>query len=100
MGFSFADRGFWRLATVTFLLELLHLVLEPHWPAIQRSGRGTPAGTFFMSLEALVLFITLSAAIGLVTRMARVLPRPDRRMAIVVLAALGLFGVLVLVWQR
>jgi hypothetical protein len=40
MAISFADLGFWRVATISFALELLHLILQGHWPAIRGSKLG------------------------------------------------------------
>lgn len=102
MGFSFADLGFWRLATVAFVLELLHLILGSHWPGLQNSlpGPRPPAAKLYMLIEALALGAALSAAIGLVGRMSQAVPRPNRQIALVALAALGLVGMLLFVWQR
>jgi len=63
MGFSFADLGFWRVVTISFVLELLHLILKGHWPAIQgsRLGPRTVAATSFMTMEILALFVALAA---------------------------------------
>jgi hypothetical protein len=100
--FSFADLGFWRLTTFSFALDLLHLILESRWPAIQGSRLGPrPASArYFMLTEFVVLSAALAAAIGSVARMAKADDRPLRQMAAVVLAALGLLGVFLFVWQR
>jgi hypothetical protein len=102
MAFSFADFGFWRLAVVSFVLDLLHLMLESHWPAIQASRLGPrpTAARYFMLLEAVALFVALAAAIGSVSRMLKGAPRRTGQMAAVVLTAVGLLGVFLFVWQR
>lgn len=102
MAFSFADLGFWRLAIVSFVLELLHLILESHWPEIRgsRIGPRTPGAEYFMLIEAVALFVALAAAIGSVSRMVRVVPRPTNKVATVALTALCLLGVFFFVWQR
>jgi hypothetical protein len=103
MAFSFADLGFWRLAVVALAFELLHALLEIHWPAIRGSGLGPgprpPAARFFMLAESVVLIVALSAAIGTVARMLNLEVRPTRQISAVVLAALGLLVIFSIVWQ-
>ena len=102
MTFSFADVGFWRIAAVSLVLEILHLGLESHWPAIQgsRLGPRPVAAKVYMLTEFVVLIAVLAAAIGSITRMFRIARRPTVPMARVVTAALGLLGIFLFVWQR
>lgn len=102
MNFSFADLGFWPLASVSLVLELFHLILEAHWPGIRgsRLGPRTTAAKSYMLIEFVALVVALAAAIGSVTRMAKAVPRPTRQMALVTITALGLLGMFLFVWQR
>jgi hypothetical protein len=102
LAFSFSDLGFWRLAFISFVLEMLDLVLESHWPAIQGSRLGPrPTGAiYFMLIEFLTLVGALAAAIGSVSRMAKAVPRPNGRMAAVALTTIGLLGIFLFAWQR
>lgn len=102
MSFSLADLGFWRLVAVTFILELLHLILEVHWPAIRVSSlepRTTAAKTY-MVIEFLALIAALAAGIDTISRVAKVTPRPSRKIANILLASLGLLGMIFFVLQR
>jgi len=101
MAFSFADLGFWRLAVASFALELLHLVLESHWPAIRGSRLGPrPSGaTYFMLIEFLFLIAALAAALGSMARMVKAIPRPTGQIAAIALTALCLLGAFIFVWQ-
>ena len=102
MAFSFADLGFWRLAVVCFVLELLHLILESHWPGIQGSRLGPrPTGAkYFMLLEFVALIVALAAALGSISRMVKAVPRPTSQVAAVALAGIALLGMFFFVWQR
>jgi hypothetical protein len=102
VAFSFADLGFWRVAAISFALELLHLILQGHWPAIRGSKLGprTGAATLFMLLELLAFFIALAAALGTITRMGRAAPRPMGQIASVALTAMGLLGLFFFAWQK
>ena len=102
MSFSFADLGFWWLAALSLALELLHLILEAHWPAIRgsRLGPRTTAAKTYMLIEFVALVGALAAAIGSVTRMGKAVPRPSGQIAATVLAGLGLLGMFFFVWQR
>ena len=102
MAFSFADLGFWWLAAVAFVLELLHILLESHWPEIRGSRLGPrPSGAkYFMLTESVVLVVAVAAAIGTVARMFKLASRAKGEISAVILAALGLLGMFFFVWQR
>lgn len=101
MAFSFADLGFWRLVVVTVVLELLHGILESHWPAIRgsRLGQRSLSALLFMGLEALSLIVTVAAAIGTLSRMLRSSPRPAGQIVLVLATALTLCGMFLFLWQ-
>jgi hypothetical protein len=101
MVFSFADLGFWRVASTSFALELLHLILQGHWPAIQgsRLGPRTVAATSFMTMEILALFVAVAAALGTIARMAKPSSRPVGQIVAVVVTATGLLGIFFFAWQ-
>src|SRR5581483_11069535 len=94
MGFSFADLGFWRLALVTLIFELLHGILDTRWPGIRGSHLGPRPLTavLYMGMEALSLFATLAAAIGTTGNLMKLSPRPAGQIICVVIAAVALGG--------
>jgi hypothetical protein len=101
MPFSFANLGFWRLVVVTLTLVLLHAILAPHWPAIRGSRLGVrplPA-VLFMFVEALSLFATVAAAIGSVTKLARLPARSISQIVMVPMVAIGLSCIFFYLWQ-
>lgn len=101
MAFSFADLGFWRLAFGALVFELIHALLENHWPGIRgsRLGPRPPAAILFMFAEAVVLMLALAAAIGTIAKTLRLPVHPVRQISAVVVMVLCLIGVFLLVWQ-
>jgi len=101
MVFSFADLGFWRLAVVALIFELVHGLLENHWPGIRGSRLGPrPAGAvLFMFAEAVAVGVAVMAAIGTVARLIKLPRHPVGKISAVVVMALSLVGIFLLVWQ-
>lgn len=102
MAFSFADLGFWRLAAVTFILELLHVILESHWPGIRGSRLGPrPLGAIlFMFAEVVALGVAVAAAIGTIEKMFRLPVRPTGQISVIVLAVIGVVAMFFLAWLK
>jgi hypothetical protein len=102
MGFSFASLGFGRLALATLIFEILHGILESHWLGIQgsRIGPRPRSAVLFMSLEAIVLVVTVTAGISTISRLLKLAVRPVGQMSAIILAVLGLLVLFVFVWQR
>ena len=102
MPFSFADLGFWRTAAIAFAFELAHAILQGHWPGIQGGQIGPGPRPFgavcFMSAEIIAFILAVTVAISTVERMFKLTVRPTGQIFIVILAALGLVGMLLLVW--
>lgn len=101
MAFSFADLGFWRLAVGALVFELIHALLESHWPGIRgsRLGPRPQAAVLFMFAEAVVLMLALAAAIGTIAKMLRLPVHPVGQISAVVVMVLCLIAVFLLVWQ-
>jgi hypothetical protein len=101
MAFSFADLGFWRLSVGALVFELIHALLESHWPGIRGSRLGPRPQTavLFMFAEAAVVMLALAAAIGTIAKMLRLPVHPIGQISAVVVMALCLIVVFLLVWQ-
>jgi hypothetical protein len=94
MPFSFADLGYWRLASVAFAFEVSHLLLVSHWPEIRgsRLGPRPESAKVFMFMESIAVCVALMAAWGKCSRLLK-LPNPRKGMLLGIAAsALSLFG--------
>jgi hypothetical protein len=100
MAFSFADLGFWKLAFLTFLLEVAHFLLARHWPDIQGShiGPRSAGATRFMGAEAIALGIALGAALGAVGKMFKAAVVPKAQIAAISAVAIALLVVFLYLW--
>jgi hypothetical protein len=100
MAFSFADLGFWKLALLTFLLEVAQFLLASHWPDVRSSHIGPrSAGAMrFIFAEEVALCIMLGAAIGTVGKMFKATPVPKAQIAAISAVAIALLVVFFYPW--
>lgn len=100
MAFSFADLGFWKLALLTFLLEVAHFLLAGHWPDVRSShiGPRSAAARYFMGAEAIALIIALGAALGAIEKMFKAAVVPKAQIAAISGVAIALLVVCLYLW--
>lgn len=102
MAFSVADFGFWRMAGVALLFEVVHALLESHWPGIRGSRLGPrplPA-VLFMFAEAFSLMLVVMAAIGTISKMLKASEHSWAGVFAVIGTVLAEGGIFFALWQH